>query len=96
MAAHTPGPAAGIGRWLLERARDLAVWLHAHGPAVLQETAIFVGWIAFGQIMFGYEQWTAGVWATMGGPFVEVLVLCWRSMCAAWPDLHEPTKTEVP
>jgi hypothetical protein len=39
--------------------------------------------------MFEYQQWTAGLWATLAGPLVEVSVVCWRSMCAAWPDLND-------
>ena len=69
---------------------DFCAWLRKHLPTIIQEAAIFVGWIALGQILLGYQQWTAGVWATLAGPLVEVLVLCWRSMCAAWPDLTEP------
>jgi len=89
MANHTPGPTTGLTRWLLERARDLIAWLLPRLPRILQEAAILAGWIALGQIMFEYQQWTAGLWATLAGPFVEVLVLCWRSMCAAWPHLNE-------
>lgn len=73
----------------VSRFGDLCAWLRKMLPTIVQETAIFVGWIAFGQILLGYEQWIAGVWATLGGPFVEVLVLCWRWMCDAWPDLHD-------
>lgn len=81
MADHTALPTKA------SRFGDLCAWLRKHLPTILQETAIFTGYIAFGQIMFGYGQWIAGLWATLAGPFVEVLVLCWRSMRAAWPDL---------
>jgi hypothetical protein len=83
MADHTALPTRA------SRFGDLCAWLRKQLPSILQATAIFVGWIALGQIMFEYRQWTAGVWATLGGPFLEVLVICWRSMRAAWPDLDD-------
>jgi hypothetical protein len=83
MATHLAEPTSA------ERVGDLCAWLRKMLPAILQSAAIFVGWIALGQIMFEYRQWTAGVWATLGGPFLEVLVICWRSMVAAWPDLDD-------
>jgi hypothetical protein len=89
MADHTALPTKA------SRFGDFCAWLRKCLPAILQSAAIFVGWIAFGQIMFEYEQWTAGVWATMGGPFVEVLVLCWRWMKAAWPDLDDAKEPSV-
>lgn len=83
MADHTALPTKA------SRFGDLCAWLRKQLPAILQSASIFTGWIAFGQIMFAYQQWTAGVWATLAGPFVEVLVICWRLMVAAWPELVE-------
>jgi hypothetical protein len=83
MADHTALPTRA------SRFGDFCAWLRKMMPSIVQSAAIFVGWIVFGQIMFEYRQWTAGVWATLAGPFVEVLVICWRWMKAAWPDLDD-------
>jgi hypothetical protein len=83
MADHTALPTRA------SRFGDLCARLRKHLPEIVRVLTILTGWIALGQIMFEYRQWTAGVWATLGGPFLEVLVICWRWMVAAWPDLAE-------
>jgi hypothetical protein len=82
MADHTALPTRA------SRFGDLCAWLRKFLPSILQASAVAVG-LAAAVLLLAEDAPDIAVGIFLGGGFAETLVICWRSMVAAWPDLDD-------
>jgi hypothetical protein len=79
MATHVADPTQ------VERVGDVCAWLRKMMPSILQATAVAVGLLA-ATLLLAEDAPDMAVGVFLGGGFSLTLVVCWRLMCAAWPD----------
>jgi hypothetical protein len=82
MADHTALPTG------TERVGDLCAWLRKLGPQILQASAVAAGLAAAVMLLADCAPGLA-IGIFLGGGWCEALVICWRWMVAAWPDLGD-------
>jgi hypothetical protein len=71
-----------------ERVGDLCAWLRKFGPQILQASAVTVG-LAATVLLLAECVPSIAIGVFLGGGWCEALVICWRLMVAAWPDLDD-------